>query len=64
MKFVFVFDKHRFESDGFQEVAEYATNWVDENWEVFVEWSNYLVTKDNYEEYIENFVIENVLELE
>lgn len=64
MKYVFSFGKQRFESNDFQDIAEHAMNWVDENWDEFVEWTNYLVTKDNYEDFIENFLTENVIELD
>lgn len=58
----FEYHGHAYESYDFQDVADYVANWVDENWDAFVEWTNYLVTKDDYEQYIEDFVAETITE--
>lgn len=64
MKYRFEYKNDVYESEKFQDVADYVANWVDENWDLFVEWTNYLVTKDDYEQYIENFIQETIEDVE
>jgi hypothetical protein len=58
----FEYHEHTFESEDYSEVEEYAVEWVEKNWDDFLGWSDYLVTKDNYEQYIEAFLEETISE--
>ena len=58
----FEYNGHIFESDDYSEVVDYAIEWSEKNWDDFVEWSDYLVTKDNYEQYMEAFLEETISE--
>lgn len=58
----FEFGDYVFEHEDVLEVTNHAVNWADENWDVFVEWTDYLVTKENYEQYIEDFLEETITE--
>lgn len=58
----FEYNGHTFESEDYFEVIDYAVEWSEKNWDDFVEWCNYLVTKDNYEQYIEDFLEETITE--
>lgn len=58
----FEYNGHTFVNDDEQVVVDYAVNWSDANWDAFVEFTNYLVTKENYEQYIESFLEETITE--
>ena len=58
----FEYKDYKYETDDVEDLYEHVEEWIERNFEKFVEWSNYLVTKDNYEEWIEAFLEETVTE--
>ena len=63
MKYKFEYNGHSYEDDDFDKVADYIVNWVDENFNTFVEYTHHLVTKDNFDEYISNFIQDTIIEI-
>ena len=59
----FEYDNWSFTTDDPNKMDEFLDNWIKDHWELFVEWTNYLVTEDNYEAYAENFGAETITDV-
>ena len=59
---VFKYEEWSYVTDNPNKMDEFLETWIQDHWDLFVEWTNYLVTEDNYEAYAEKFGEETVTE--
>lgn len=60
---IFKYEGWRYVTDDPNKMDEFLDKWIKDHWDLFVEWSDYLVTEDNYETYIEKFGEETISEV-
>ena len=60
---VFKYKGWSYATDNPNKMDEFLETWIQDHWDLFVEWTNYLVTEDNYEAYAESFGAETITEV-
>ena len=59
---VFEYQEWRYVTNDHNKMDAFLEAWINDHWELFVEWCNHLVTEDNYEAYAESFGAETIRE--